>query len=372
MDRAFDALHILPQLFQNDLPRLKNLYLSNVGAWPDNHFRNLARLHIYNQPPDSRPHLADFLRFLKDSSATLEELILVRAGPTHFELDSEFESSNMTFPFVPLPCLRYMEVGDTDYWWSNGNHLRLFFGNIAIPSTAKSCFFESYQMFSFWNWLPRRLDEDRAFPTIRKLVLTSFKLAHYFTIGHFESKLLINSRSIAPDLILDPDNVECLEGIEELVYMPGAEWSASFELKLLNALPSLRILKASETVPGRLDRLFGLLQQGHGNQKHDIKYARQLETLHISAIRRRMGDPSPKLYLPALFRTVKVRKRCGCSLKQVLVEGFPEEMVQRLCEKLDGEVELEYFCDDIGLGEAEREVLSEFWESYDLYTVDRY
>jgi len=41
--------------------------------------------------------------------------------------------------------------------------------------------------------------------------------------------------------------------------MSGAEVSARFELALITALPSY-----SEAISGRLDPLFGLLQDGHG------------------------------------------------------------------------------------------------------------
>jgi hypothetical protein len=54
------AVAILPRIFNDYMPQLKEVRLSGVDAWPYNRFRNLVRLHIFDQDRFSRPYLVTF------------------------------------------------------------------------------------------------------------------------------------------------------------------------------------------------------------------------------------------------------------------------------------------------------------------------
>ncbi|KAF9443276.1 hypothetical protein P691DRAFT_619354, partial [Macrolepiota fuliginosa MF-IS2] len=70
-----DNLTVLPRIFQDDMPKLRNLALVNVSSWPHNRFANLTRFSLEHQPPHIRPTFPEFLAFLA-ASPKLQELVL--------------------------------------------------------------------------------------------------------------------------------------------------------------------------------------------------------------------------------------------------------------------------------------------------------
>ncbi|KAK0448431.1 uncharacterized protein EV420DRAFT_1252766, partial [Desarmillaria tabescens] len=66
------ALH---KLFNDEMPRLKQLCLGYFTSWPKGYFTNLTHLCLYDQDRSSRPSTSNFLDIL-ESSPQLETLAL--------------------------------------------------------------------------------------------------------------------------------------------------------------------------------------------------------------------------------------------------------------------------------------------------------
>ncbi|KAG7090799.1 hypothetical protein E1B28_009883 [Marasmius oreades] len=121
---------VLPQLFHSQTPRLTQLDLEYFTSWPSNHFHNLTHICLSYQDESTRPTTSTFLDFLEASSQTLEELALVRAGPTLDDSDDVPPSPNRAK--VHLPKLREMNLGE----WPTPSPLGRFLSTLIIPSTT--------------------------------------------------------------------------------------------------------------------------------------------------------------------------------------------------------------------------------------------
>lgn len=104
----------LEALFQNGLPRLRQLFIAECIPWPSNDFKNLTCLCLYNQP-DLEDQLTDLLQMLR-RSPNIEELYIRQREESH-RITTHPSNPGPTFPTCSLRKL----------------HLRNF-GNVAIAS----------------------------------------------------------------------------------------------------------------------------------------------------------------------------------------------------------------------------------------------
>ncbi|KAF9448425.1 hypothetical protein P691DRAFT_775430 [Macrolepiota fuliginosa MF-IS2] len=330
IDEAEDAVSVLPRIFDDDMPRLKNVYLSGVSAWPYNCFGNLVRLYLYDQPIDTRPDLITFLQILKATSITLEELVLVRAGPTHYDLEMGTRIYDAA-PVIALPALRYIEVGDTDAQYWSGDHLKLLFSHIIIPPTAKSCFYENCHYLTLPEYFPQRAG-DLSLPTIRKFALTSYRAletAHSCVVIHINSTLYANYRWDLPEFILQSDDADFLKGVDELIFASEGH-NVPFD-QIFAALPSLRVLKVTGSFVSKLDQLWDVLREcdGGGGTEIAFKYVNRLESIHV------YPEKGPTLsqaqnILEGLVETAIIRRTNGRPLKEIVTDLFPEDELAQL------------------------------------------
>ncbi|KAL0574623.1 hypothetical protein V5O48_007349, partial [Marasmius crinis-equi] len=125
---------VLPPIFSNDMPSLRQLTLEHFTSWPTKYFTNLTHLCLFDQwndTPVSRPSTCQFLDFL-ESSPALEELAIVRAGPTRHE-DNDIPKVHPHNRQVSLSRLRELSLGD----WPTMSTLSRFLSHITIPSTTQ-------------------------------------------------------------------------------------------------------------------------------------------------------------------------------------------------------------------------------------------
>lgn len=330
-----DAVSVLPRIFNDDMPRLKNVYLSNVSAWPYNRFRNLVRFHLYDQPTDARPNLITFLQVLEANSETLQELVLVRAGPTHYSLEEGKDIYEAALPVV-LPALRYIEVGDREPWHWSGDHLRLLFSHIIIPPTTKCCFYERYQYLAPSEYF-FQTGEGRPLPTVRKLVLTSFETTanQASMVRRVGSTFYANFIWDRPDFVLQSNDTDFLKDVQELVYAPGTYYDASFDEQIFEALPSLHTLRVAEELCTKLHRLWDLLRKRNEDAPEPtFKYAHRLENLHIYSDAGRTGYYETR-DVGALIETANIRLLHGHPLREVVEDHFPTEQSERLGKRFE-------------------------------------
>ncbi|KAL0578232.1 hypothetical protein V5O48_003769 [Marasmius crinis-equi] len=121
---------ILPVIFDSQMPRLTQVDLEYFTSWPRDHFHNLTHLCLSYQNEATRPTTSAFLDFLQSSAHTLEELALVRAGPTLEDaLDLPPAPGR---PRVHLPKLKEMNLGE----WPATSNIGRFLSHLIIPPTA--------------------------------------------------------------------------------------------------------------------------------------------------------------------------------------------------------------------------------------------
>jgi hypothetical protein len=362
----------LSQVFNDDMPRLKNLYLSNVSSWPYNQFRNLVRLRLFNQFQFSRPHLTTFLQTLQASSSTLEELVAVRAGPTHYILEMG-EEIFKNVPRVRLPALRYIQIGDTNQ--EDSTYLRRFFSFIVIPPMAKCCFHEHHnQGLTPSQYFPRVDDdsEDIRQPVIHKLSLTSFPatLNSKSFVGRSGSTFYANANWESPSFIVDP---HFLKSVEELVYSPSWHWHYSFDPRVLSNLPALRTLKLHGDFFLRLRRIWDVLEErtDPNDSQAPMKHVPLLENIHIYSTNTlgtgRFGEQQQEM--DGLIKVLDLRRRCGSPIKSVVVHRFPKEQTDRLQGRPEDLILLDS-SDEDETGVTEEDILSEFWEGTEMARPD--
>jgi hypothetical protein len=298
------------------------------------------------------------LQTLEASSATLEELVLVSAGPTNYDLEDRVALDNA--PCIPLPALRYIEIDGMDTS-SDGTYLHLFLSHIIIPPAAKCCFLEECEKLAPSQYFTHHGGGRRP-PVIRTLVLTSFVATscHQYVIGHAGSTLYVNSRPRRePRHILRPSNVEFLHNVEELIYIPRQDWSSEFDRGLLDALPSLRTLRlAGDPLTKPYQVCNSLSEVNEDRSRRMVRYCPQLESLYFhNQGRGKKMD---------LINLVETRRQCGSPLKLIVLSGFPEQERDRLLGRLEDEALL-YLKDGETTGMTREEILPEFWERYDEY-----
>lgn len=120
---------VFPSLFNNEMPRLRQLSLSYYTSWPRGYFRNLSHLLLFDQSHTGRPTTSMFLDFL-EASPLLEELALVNAGPT---LDDEHDvPAASPYRSVSLLHLRELNIGD----WLHASTISRLLSHLHLPSTA--------------------------------------------------------------------------------------------------------------------------------------------------------------------------------------------------------------------------------------------
>jgi hypothetical protein len=322
-----------------------------VDAWPYNRFRNLVRLHTFDQEDFSRPHLVTFLQTLEASSATLEELVLVSAGPAEHSLEDRVDLDNALC--IPLPALRYIETDAMDTS-SNGTYLHLFLSHIIIFPTVKCCFLEECAKLAPSRYFTHN-GGRRRLPVIRKLVLTSFAVtgSHSYIIGHAGSTLYVNSRPRRePRHILQPDNVEFLHDVEKLIYIPRQDWSSVFDRSLLDALPSLRTLRlVGDPLTKPRQICSSLSEVNKDGSERMMRYAPQLESLHFHN-----QSSGKKMHL---LNPVNARRQCGSPLKLIILSGISEKERDTLLGRLKDETLL-YLKEGERTGLTREEILPEF------------
>lgn len=123
---------VLPKLFSGNTPKLERLTLCNFSSWPDNCFKDLTHICLYEQTRFGRVPLEEFLDFLSFSSR-LEELILVDAGPTCSHSTDSIVGKHDARRLLPLRNLRLLEIGD----WPTARNIADFLYHLIIPSEAK-------------------------------------------------------------------------------------------------------------------------------------------------------------------------------------------------------------------------------------------
>jgi len=123
--------HILPTIFDGHTPKLTKLTLSSFTSWPGNQFNGLTHLCLYNQMPEHRPSMSEFLQFL-EGCPDMEELVLVDAGPSSLDRDTSLVDGP-SYPHVHLDKLRLLDVGH----WTSSVVVREFLSHISIPSSTK-------------------------------------------------------------------------------------------------------------------------------------------------------------------------------------------------------------------------------------------
>ncbi|KAJ3762190.1 hypothetical protein EV360DRAFT_67263 [Lentinula raphanica] len=117
----------LPQLFSGEMPSLRKLCLKHLTSWPKGYFQNLTHVCLYDQNELTRPSMDEFLDFIS-SSPFLEELALVRAGPTRM---TEGSSHGPPSRIISLPHLRQLDIGA----WASASMVARFLSHIRV--TAK-------------------------------------------------------------------------------------------------------------------------------------------------------------------------------------------------------------------------------------------
>lgn len=116
---------VLPPLFSGEMPNLQQLSLKYFTSWPKGYFGGLTHLCLYDQCDETRSTTADFLDLL-EASPRLEELALVRAGPTRSEGADLLPSSTRS---VALKNLRELNIGD----WPSASIISRFLAFLTLP-----------------------------------------------------------------------------------------------------------------------------------------------------------------------------------------------------------------------------------------------
>jgi hypothetical protein len=363
MNQEDDRCTMLPRIFQDDIPKLKNLTLGNVSAWPHNRFFNLTRFRLHRQPPGARATLPEFLEFLA-ASPKLEELVLVCAGPAPNDDDDDDDVSPHV---VALPCLQYLEIGWPDQWRVKDRHLQMFLKHLSIPSTATRCFFEGgpnplidyHLMQEGYKHLKQMVD------VTKKIVMTSYYINDGYEsfIGLNDSTLYCNYTNDNPSLT--PFSTTMLwENVEELIYVPWSTWRPLNLISLLGQLPSLRRLTISGSMwrSTGLEELSGALRELELERKR-FKYAPLLEELHVCPMEEGWREETEQ-GANCIMMICNVRANNGRTVKKVVLDHFRDESIEMLKDYFD-EVE--------DLGERERRFSVDdtfgYWRSYDHFQI---
>ncbi|KAJ3872711.1 hypothetical protein F5051DRAFT_444931 [Lentinula edodes] len=212
---------ILPQMFGGEMPSLKKLCLKHLTAWPRGYFQSLTHVCLYDQNESTRPTMDEFLDFLA-SSPSLEELALVRAGPTRTDVGTQLHSPLSKTVF--LPNLRQLDIGE----WSSASLVARFLSHLHLPPNTDMYF-----------WGERMLNathSDSEFARGLALLLPE-DISKLENMRHIKKWYLARQ----PRVILDTPFVSvtgCMEGEGRVLYMYGT-FSASqlLPIRLLSRYP---------------------------------------------------------------------------------------------------------------------------------------
>ncbi|KAK7025367.1 hypothetical protein VNI00_016078 [Paramarasmius palmivorus] len=119
----------LPNLFGGHIPRLTKLDLEYFTTLTSTHFPNLTHICLSYQHEGTRQTTSAFLDFLEASGQTLEELALIRAGPT---LEETLDIPPAPGRYVELPRLKEMNLGE----WPATPLVGRFLSYLVTPGTA--------------------------------------------------------------------------------------------------------------------------------------------------------------------------------------------------------------------------------------------
>lgn len=133
----------LPPIFSGQMPSLRKLCLKHLTSWPRNYFQSLTHLCLYNQNPSTRPTMDEFLEFLQ-GSPMLEELALVRAGPTLLDVGPPQVPPSR---IISLPHLRQLEIGE----WPCASLVALFLSHIHLQSQTDMYFWGDRMLNAIHN-----------------------------------------------------------------------------------------------------------------------------------------------------------------------------------------------------------------------------
>ncbi|KAJ3749187.1 hypothetical protein DFH05DRAFT_655895 [Lentinula detonsa] len=123
----------LPQLFSGEMPSLRKLCLKHLTSWPKGYFQNLTHVCLYDQNEITRPTMDEFLDFLSNSPF-LEELALVRAGPTGMDGAAQLHSPPSRT--VSLPHLRQLDIGE----WPSAPLVARFLSHLHLTANTDMYF----------------------------------------------------------------------------------------------------------------------------------------------------------------------------------------------------------------------------------------
>ncbi|KAK0448429.1 uncharacterized protein EV420DRAFT_1647330 [Desarmillaria tabescens] len=123
----------LSKLFMGEMPKLKQLCLGYFTSWPQEYFKDLTHLCLYEQDTFTRPSTSDFLDFL-ESSPRLEKLALVDAGPTRYISDD--------LPLVPIDRVVALDhLNEINMNASNGiAYITRLLSHLALPEQTNMFF----------------------------------------------------------------------------------------------------------------------------------------------------------------------------------------------------------------------------------------
>ncbi|KAJ4468288.1 hypothetical protein J3R30DRAFT_3715222 [Lentinula aciculospora] len=129
----------LPHMFSGEMPRLKKLCLKHLTSWPSGYFQGLTHVCLYDQNESTRPTMDEFLDFLVNSPF-LEELALVRAGPTRIDVGAESHSSPPRI--VSLLHLRQLDIGE----WPSAPLVARFLSHIHLTTNTDMYFWGEHML----------------------------------------------------------------------------------------------------------------------------------------------------------------------------------------------------------------------------------
>ncbi|KAG7090386.1 hypothetical protein E1B28_009505 [Marasmius oreades] len=124
---------VLPRIFDDRMPVLRAVTLEHFTSWPAGYFRHLTHLCLFdqwNEGPVARPSTREFLDFLEGSPG-LEELAVVRAGPTREDEDDVPRVVGKRK--VVLGKLRELSLGD----WPSMGVVKRFLEHLSLPKETK-------------------------------------------------------------------------------------------------------------------------------------------------------------------------------------------------------------------------------------------
>ncbi|KAK0199493.1 hypothetical protein DFS33DRAFT_1367452 [Desarmillaria ectypa] len=316
---VFVGLHpALRKLFNDEIPKLKQLCLGYFTSWPKGYFTNLTHLCLYDQDRSSRPSTSNFLDIL-ESSPQLETLALIDAGPTRYISDD--------LPLVPIDRLVALDrLCEFSMNSCNGIFaITRLLSHLSLPKHAK--------MF-FWGTPLANHEEELSslFPSdishLENLQnITEYRLVEYNSDGSndilsvADGVLFIRGRVSIPQLSTIPlrfplSNVKALlfeanpshpaHSTSDLqVYATSRMWRDTFD-----HLPSIESFSIRSNDMDKTRRILeGLYPRAEGNS--------EVPCPHLTSLRLEKYTADPSAFL-AFFIAVLAEERGGIDSVEIV------------------------------------------------------